>query len=104
MKELKNFEEFKQLIEEKETFILYSYLSECGVCDVFVPVVQELSEKYELLLYGASIDNLPELRGQLGVFTIPVLSVYFEGREYHKQARFINLDDVERRIQEIVSQ
>ena len=101
MQELKTFEDFKDLIQNKRTFLLFSHAKACGVCDVFAPKVEALAEAYGLPLYGALIEDLPELRGQLGFFAVPVLSVYYQGREYHKQARFLNLEEAEGRIQEI---
>lgn len=101
MKEVKQFSEYQSLIENKETFILYAHAQACGVCHVFMPKLEELAEIYQIPRYGTLIDHLPEVRGQLSIYTVPALILYFEGKEFHRQARFLDLGEVERRLGEI---
>lgn len=96
MKELENYLELEDLLEKKETFILYAHSKACGVCEAFLPRVKELADTYRMPLYGALIETLPEFRGQLGIYTVPVLVLYYEGKDYLRQARFLDLGEVKR--------
>ncbi|MDI9498482.1 MAG: thioredoxin family protein [Bacillota bacterium] len=100
MKEIQNYPEFESLPADRETFILYAQSEDCGVCKAFLPAVENLAGQCNIPLYGVQIDRLPVMRGQLSIFTVPLISVYFKGREYHRQARFLQLEEVKRRLEE----
>jgi hypothetical protein len=101
MKKLERYRDFEKLIEDKESFILYAHVENCGVCRVDMPKVRALAEIYKMDLYDALMEDLPEIRGQLGIFTVPVAILYYQGREYHRQARIIDMSELEGRIKEV---
>ena len=42
------FSEFEQLIEDKETFILFIGSTECGACKLFTPNLEAVLTKYKI--------------------------------------------------------
>jgi len=79
----------------------------CSVCSVVRPKIDSLcAQAFPLLktLY-VDCDKTPDIPAQFGVLAIPVVVVYFEGRECHRLVRsfgIAELEDVLRRPYELL--
>lgn len=102
MKKLKSFEEFERLLEDRETFLLFAHTENCGVCLSYMPRVEQMAEEKQIPFYEALIEDIPMLRGQLGIFSVPVVLLFRQGKEYHKQARILDLQILEQRMCEVL--
>ena len=91
--------ELNQLIDN-QAVMLYLTSPDCSVCKVLKPKVREMVEKIfpEMAIHFIDISNNPKLAADLQVFTIPVILVYFEGREFFRKARNISLIELEKEI------
>lgn len=90
MKKILNYEELTSVISQSNAIII-SKTQNCNVC---VPVAARLNEmmiNYPTLnLFEIYIEDVPEFRGQHLVFTVPTIIVFYEGREIHRESRFID--------------
>ena len=83
-------------IEEKEAVLAYFSHSKCSVCKVLKP---KLSENISLLFprihqVYVDVELHPEIAAQYTVFTVPVIVVFFEGKEIFRKARVIGIEEL----------
>ena len=90
----------KEQLIDNQSVALYFTSPECNVCKVLKPKVSELiDEKYpEMKLHFIDIAENPGMAAEFQVFTVPVILIYFEGREYIRKVRNIGLLELEREI------
>lgn len=103
--------EFKNLstIEEIDAFIQKNQLSfihisrpDCSVCHGLLPQVRKLMENYPQIKLGhINVDEIMEVTEKLSVFTVPVLLLFVEGKEYIREARIVHLDLLKAKIHTI---
>ncbi|HUX38566.1 MAG TPA: thioredoxin family protein [Rectinemataceae bacterium] len=96
-------ESYKRLLDiaAKEKAVLFYFSSpSCGVCKSVKPKVMALVEKHFPLMpmYYVDIEAVPEASGQLSIFSIPAVLVYFEGRETIREARNFGLMELGAKI------
>lgn len=97
-----NYLELKNIIDREDLVIVYASSPTCGVCHSMLPRVKDLLGKYELDFYNLDISKDARALGQLSLYSVPVVIIYLKGREYHRQARFINMEELDFRLKEIV--
>ena len=90
----------KNQLIENQAVAIYFTSSECNVCKVLKPKVRELIEQKfpEMVLYFINIVENPEIAAEFQVFTVPVVLIYFEGREFIRKVRNIGLIELEKEI------
>ncbi len=99
MKLIHSLNELQEAKQTNPLLLLYIGAESCGVCKVILPRVQKLAERYRnLTAVGLQADESPEVTGELGVFTIPCLLIFIEGKETVRQARYINLEELEQQL------
>jgi thioredoxin-like negative regulator of GroEL len=93
-KEINSFSEFENVLEHNKAALFYFSAHHCGVCKVLKPKVNQLIENEypEILLFYVDIEKSPQIAGQLRIFTIPTLLIYFEGKEFYRISRNISLE------------
>lgn len=89
VKPVQSYNEIMQLIQQNEAVLFYCSTPSCGVCKSLKPKVIELVQSYfpNLPMCYVDIDSIPEARGQLSVFSVPAVLVYFKGKELIREAR-----------------
>ncbi|OFY25222.1 MAG: hypothetical protein A2W98_02115 [Bacteroidetes bacterium GWF2_33_38] len=77
----------------------------CNVCKVLLPKIQHLiNEKFSnLSLEVIDTRQNPIIAADNQVFTIPVLIIYFESKEYQRFVRVFSLEDVKQKLERLVS-
>jgi thioredoxin-like negative regulator of GroEL len=87
-------------LTEDQAVILYLTSPECNVCKVIKPRVREMVAKKfpRMSIHFIDIGQYPKAAAELQVFTVPVLIVYFEGREFFRKVRNISLLELEKEI------
>src|SRR5699024_9163162 len=74
----------------------------CSVCHGLFPQVQRLMMNYPEIKPGhINAAEVPEVAGAFSVFTAPVLLLFVEGKEYIREARIVQLDLFEEKIDKI---
>lgn len=103
MEKLTTLETVKQKIQDHDLCLFYMTAPDCGVCHADQPRVEALAGQYGLATYQVDIMDLPEARGFFMAFTSPVVALYYQGKEIHRQARIINFKGLEYRIDQVQS-
>lgn len=100
--ELSTVEQIDDLIASSDLVFLYISRPNCSVCHALLPQVQELLMKYpEIKLGHINADEVPEVAGKFSIFTIPVLLLFYQQKEYIREARIVHLELLDERINNI---
>ena len=92
----------ESLDPSNENAILFYFTStDCNVCKVLLPRVRELlaSKFPRLKLHVVDIASNREIAGKYQIFTVPVVLVYFEGREFTRKVRNFSVQELEKEIE-----
>ena len=88
----------------EEHFLAFLYISrkDCTVCQALLPKVQTLMEDYPQISPAyIDADIVEEVAGKFSVFTVPVLLLFVEGKEYIREARIVHLDLLKEKLDKI---
>ena len=102
MEWIETYEALLDVKNEKQSFLLFVKADHCSVCDGLYPQVAALQSQYPLPFYAVNVNDAPEIAGQLSLFTAPVVLLFHEGKEYARFARFVRLDELKRRMAELI--
>jgi len=77
MKEIKDVKALETLLNQDKPVLLDFYADWCGPCQVLLPTVEKLAEKYEkdFEIRKVNVDKNPQLAQQFKVRSIPALFV-----------------------------
>jgi len=103
--QLSYFEEIEKIIALKQEMSLFYFTGKnCGVCSVVKPQVDALLGRHpEMKGYHVSIDEDPMISGQLSVYTVPMILIFYQGRELLREGKFIVISQLEPQIERIMS-
>ena|SRR5690625_1701113 len=100
--DLGTIEEISDFINTHQLSFLYISRSNCSVCHGLLPQVQQIMEKYpEIKLGHIDADQVMEVAGHFSVFTVPVLLLFVDGKEYVREARIVHMDLFDQKISKI---
>lgn len=90
MKAIENIKEYELTINQEKPVLLDFYADWCGPCQVLLPVVEKLAEKYEgeVIVKKVNVDQNPALAQQFSVRSIPALFII---KDKEIQKRLIGL-------------
>ena len=64
-----------------------------------LPQIRGLVEEYPGVVLGViNQSELEAIAGELNIFTVPVDLIYLEGKEMHRQGRFIDMQLFEKQL------
>ena len=95
MKKIKSYYELQKIIKEKKRFMLYVSMKNCSICHVDIPKIENF------ISYNLEASEVPKAVGQLSLFAVPVVILFYEGKEFHRQAKIIDFEELEYRIGQI---
>ncbi|MBO8155894.1 MAG: thioredoxin family protein [Bacillaceae bacterium] len=99
MEYVKDLNEISQIIQEKPLSLLYISQPQCSVCHSVLPKVEKLAEEIpHLTAIHADASQTPALAGAFMIFTVPVVIIFSYGKEVYRQARFIQMDELENKL------
>ena len=81
-----------------EVKIIYISMQTCGVCHAIKPRVKELAKEYEIPVEEIDATLHPEVASLYEVLTVPAVILTLGDKEFARQARFIDLLELEKRI------
>ncbi|WP_249871427.1 thioredoxin family protein [Oceanobacillus saliphilus] len=100
--ELTSIDSAENFIKDNKLSFLYISRPNCSVCHALLPQVQELMEKYpEIKLAHINAQSVEEVAGRFSIFTVPVLLLFVEGKEFVREARIVHLDLFEGKLDKI---
>ena len=88
--------EIENLIDNESALILYFTHEDCNVCKVLKPKIRHLlNEKFpKIRFYEIDTIKSPEVSAQLSIFAVPTLLVCFNGSEFFRLSRHINMKEL----------
>ncbi len=83
-----SYKEYKQLLENKESFVLEVMKNDCSSCKGIRPKLKKIAEKYKIEIKYIDIKNLKEEElDTLGISATPTIIFYTNGEEETTSAR-----------------
>lgn len=98
MKVIDSVQVYKEIIGQRESFLLFVKTDDCSVCEGLRPQVERFEKDYRLPFYAMNAARLPELAGSLLLFTAPVVLLFRQGKEIHRFARFVPMEELRRKL------
>lgn len=88
--EEKDFE--KEVLKNKETVLVDFYADWCGPCKMLGPIMDEISK--EVPVYKINVDGAEDLAKEYGVFSIPCVIAFKEGKEINRSVGLRSKEDI----------
>ena len=100
MEKIKTYNDLLETIKNEEKFLLYVKTEGCSVREADFPRVKEIIDENNYTSYYIQADEMAEAVGQLNLYTAPVVILFYNGKEIHRQARFIDFSELDYRIKQ----
>lgn len=101
MERIQSYEEWIEITQKQNSLLLFVKTENCSVCDGLLPQVAALQLDYSFPFYIVNVTETPEIAGQLSLFTAPVVLLYKDGKEYARFARFVQMNELKKRLVEL---
>jgi thioredoxin-like negative regulator of GroEL len=90
-------------VAQEQAVLVYFSHHNCNVCNVLRPKVGHMMENHfpQVVLYYVDILHLSEAKSQYAVFAVPTLLVFFDGKEYIREGRYVNLEKFHERLSKL---
>ena len=94
-------ETIEQALSSELAVALYFSAPTCNVCHALKPKLLEAFDANfkQLSVISVDISETPEIASHFGVFSIPTLLVYLDGKEFLRKSRHMSVDQVVAEIQ-----
>jgi thiol-disulfide isomerase/thioredoxin len=100
--ELETLQAIEKFIVDNTLAFLYISRPDCSVCHGLLPQVKELMVKYPKINLGHIDASVVEaVAGRFSIFTVPVLLLFVEGKEYIREARIVHMDLLDDKINKL---
>lgn len=88
MKYIKSVEEFKSAVANG--YVMIDFFAEwCGPCKMLSPIIEKIADSYEgAEIYKLNVDEVGEVAQALGVYSIPTLIFFKDGKEVNRHVGF----------------
>ncbi|CQR47937.1 Thioredoxin [Paraliobacillus sp. PM-2] len=95
-------EELNTFIQQNNVALVYISREQCSICHSLLPQIEAIMERYpKISTAHVSADTIPEVAGAFSIFTVPVVLVFVEGKEYYRGARIVPLEPFEAKIKQL---
>lgn len=102
LQELRSMNSIDTFIKDNELAMLYISKPNCSVCHGLLPQVQDLMIQYpEIKLGHINVEHVPEIAGRFSIFTVPVLLIFMDGKEYIREARIVHLQLLDDKLRKL---
>lgn len=97
---IKTFDDLIKLTEIFPAVCFYLSTPQCNVCKVLKPKVIELieSEFSQINFFYVDLNVAKEIAGQLSVFAVPTILIFFDGKELIRTSRNISIEQLREQI------
>lgn len=98
-KHLSNMEAFHQIINNNQLVVVHVMRDHCSVCRAVLPQIEDIVASYpNAKLAVINQSDVETIAGELSIFTVPVDLIFMNGKEMHRQARFIDMQRFEHQL------
>ncbi|MCZ2258173.1 thioredoxin family protein [Sporosarcina sp. G11-34] len=101
MEWITSYDAWLEIVKSERPFLLFVKTDNCSVCDGLLPQVTALQTIFTIPFYIVNAAKMPEMAGQLSLFTAPVVLLFAKGKEYTRFARFVPMEELKKRIEEL---
>lgn len=103
MNQLQNQAQLDKLKHEKDVVLVLFGGANCGVCQAIKPQIDEkFSNKFPSLeMLYIDCEAMQEICAQHGVFSLPVVQVFFMGQKFIEEVRGFSLLALEQEIEKV---
>ena len=93
---MNSVDQINQTIKEQPAVMLYFSAPTCNVCHALKPKLTEaLTENFPAIeICSVDISETPEISAHYGVFAIPTLLIFLDGREFLRKSRHMSVGEV----------
>lgn len=103
MKPIFSYAEFSDVIISHKSVLLYTSMPNCSVCHALKPQVEEMLKEFPgLTAVQADTSEVPELAGQLTIFSAPAVLLFLHGKEISRMARFVPMEELKEKIKQML--
>jgi thioredoxin-like negative regulator of GroEL len=98
---IKTINDFKDYLTKHRVVCFYLSTPECNVCKVLKPKVIEMlkADFPQIHFYYVDLNEAKEISGQLSVFSVPTILIYFEGKETIRASRNVHLEELREQVE-----
>lgn len=98
--EINTQEELTQLVNHSDALLLYFYSDNCAPCRSLRPKVQEMmgEEFGKMKLAMINAEKNPALAAAYQAFGLPVLLLFFEGKEFLRYSKYVSIAELRESI------
>lgn len=91
-----NIEEVLENIKQNPISVLLISTTTCGVCNVIQEKIEQVIKKYNnVKLIHIYMDDMPAVSGEFNVFSVPAVILFYNEKEVHREARFVDVEHFE---------
>lgn len=102
IEKLHSIEMVENFIQQHSLSFIYISRPDCSVCHALLPQILELMEQFPHIQLGhVNADAVEEIAGKFSIFTVPVLLLFVDGKEYIREARMVHLEPYKQKISKI---
>ena len=99
MEHLTNITDIEQTLKENKLSLFYIMAPDCGVCNVMLNKVERLVYSHPSLhSFYTDIREEPHIAGRFLVYSGPTVLLLMDGKEVYRASLFINLEELEQKI------
>jgi len=99
---LDTMEHIKAFIQGHPLVLLYFSQPNCSVCHGLQPQIAQLMGQYPDIQMGhINTHKVQAVAGQFSIFTVPVILLFVDGKEYLREARIVQLQRFDEKIHNI---
>lgn len=103
MNHLTNITDIEEVISKNRICLFYIKAPDCGVCNIMFSKVEQLVENYpRLLSFYTDITEEPLIASRFLVYAGPTALLILEGKEVYRNSRFIDLEELKRKIVQLI--
>jgi len=97
---MQTVQKIENTIKENLAVMVYFSAPTCSVCHVLKPKLLEALDKNfkEFKVESVDISTEEDIAPIFGVFTVPTILVFLEGKEFLRKSRNMSVDEVVREI------
>ena len=97
---MQTVENINEIIKENLAVMVYFSAPTCNVCHALKPKLLEAIDKnfqeFEIVSVDVSVEQ--DVAAHFGVFAIPTVLIFLDGREFLRKSRHMSIDEVIREI------
>ncbi|MBE5676188.1 thioredoxin family protein [Staphylococcus sp. SS87] len=102
VKQLNSVEAFQVFINQHPLAVVHVMRDQCSVCHAVLPQIEDLMQAYpNVPLAVINQSHVEAIAGELNIFTVPVDLIFMDGKEMHRQGRFIDMQRFEHHLNQM---